>query len=214
MDRKKTYYYDLSIHTIEEIKKNNVRPTLGIHVCCGPCMAFPLEFLSKYFKVVILFSNSNIYPNEEYFRRLDELKRYVNIFNEKNNGDTEVVEFDYNNEEYNKCLVSLKDEKEGGKRCLKCYEMRMDRTYKYADEKGFDYFTTVMTISRQKSSLIMNQIGERLSKKYQTKYFYSDFKKKKGAERGQEIVKEYNMYSQQYCGCIYSYNEYLTRKKD
>ena len=211
MNNKKTHYYDLSIATIEEIKKQNVRPTLGIHVCCGPCMAFPLEFLSEYFKVVILYSNSNIYPSEEYYRRLEELKRYVEDFNKKNNGDTEIIEFKYDNIEYTKCLAPLKDEPECGKRCLLCYEMRMDQTYKYADENNFDYFTTVMTISRQKSSIVMNEIGEKLSKKYKTKYFYSDFKKKKGAERGQEIVKEYNMYSQQYCGCVYSYNDYLKR---
>lgn len=211
MNNKKTLYYDKSIEEIELIKKLPNRPTLGIHVCCGPCSAFPLEFLAPYFKIVILYANSNIYPSEEFFRRLNELKKYVDIFNKENHQDVEIVEFPYQNEEYNKDLEPYKDDYEGGNRCKLCYEKRMEMTYKYADEHHFEYFTTVMTISRQKNSYVLNEIGERLSKKYQTKYFYSDFKKKQGIDRGIELRKKYNLYNQEYCGCKYSYQKYLNK---
>ena len=87
----------------------------------------------------------------------------------------------------------------------------MDMTYKYADEHNYDYFTTVMTISRQKNSYVLNEIGEKLSHKYKTKYFYSDFKKKQGIDKSIELRKKYNLYNQEYCGCIYSYQKYLEK---
>lgn len=211
MNEKKTYYYDLSIEEMEKIKKSGFRPTLGIHVCCGPCAAFPLEFLNEVFKIVIIYTNSNIYPQSEYNRRLDELKRYVSIFNNEHNADITLVEFEYDNIAYNECLKPYKDEVEGGNRCFFCYEKRMDEAYRYADEHNFDYFTTVMTISRQKNSVKLNEIGNKLSKKYRPKYFYSDFKKNRGIDRGVELRKKYNMYNQQYCGCIYSYQAYLDK---
>lgn len=211
MNKKKTYYYDKSIEIMDSIKENSIRPILGIHVCCGVCAAFPLEFLANTFQIKILYSNSNIYPKEEYQRRFNELKRYVDIFNSENNQDVEIIEFLYENEKFNHYLSPFCDEEEGGKRCLICYEKRMDETYKFANDNNFDYFTTVMTISRQKNSKVLNEIGEKLSKKYQTKYFYSDFKKNKGIDRGRELRLKYDMYNQEYCGCIYSYQKYLKK---
>lgn len=213
MNNKKTLYYDKSIEELNRIKELKTRPTLGIHVCCGPCFAFPLEFLSSYFKIYVLYANSNIYPNNEYNRRLDELKKYLDYFNDKYSSDVELIVFEYDNENYNKKLEPFKNEKEGGNRCFLCYELRMDLTYKYADDHNFDYFTTVMTISRQKNSYKLNEIGEKLSHKYKTKYFFSDFKKKKGIDRSIELRKQLNMYNQLYCGCIYSYSEYLKKIK-
>ena len=203
----------MSIEEIDNIKKEGIRPTLGIHVCCGVCASFPLEFLAPYFKVVILYSNSNIYPEKEYDRRLSELIRYVEYFNSEFSQDVEIVIFPYDNISYNNYLAPYKDEPEGKNRCMLCYEKRMEETYKYADEKGFDYFTTVMTISRQKNSKILNSIGEKLSKKYKPKYFYSDFKKKQGIDRSRELRIKHNMYNQEYCGCVYSYNAYLKKEQ-
>jgi hypothetical protein len=186
-----------------------------MHVCCGVCATYPLVFLAKYFShITILFSNSNIYPNEEYVRRLNELKRFITIFNEKNDNKVSLIEFPYDNEEYNNFLKEYGDVKEGGARCFACYKKRMEQTYAYADEHHFDYFTTVMTISRQKNSQVLNQIGIELAKKFHTKYFLSDFKKNKGSDYSAQLRKEYNLYSQQYCGCVYSYNDYLKRKKN
>lgn len=153
-----------------------------------------------------MYNNSNIYPEKEYIRRLDELKKYVDFINNKYNVQIKLIETPYNNLEYNKILEPFKDQKEGMDRCKLCYKTRMNEAYKYASENNFDYFTTVMTISRQKNSIVLNNIGIELSKLYPTtKYFISDFKKNKGIDKGLEIAKEHNMYRQDYCGCIYSY---------
>lgn len=199
-------YYRMMEESLKEIKKENKKPTLLLHSCCAPCNAYPLELLVEYFDLTLMYNNSNIYPEKEYIRRLDELKKYVDFINNKYNVQIKLIETPYNNLEYNKILEPFKDQKEGMDRCKLCYKTRMNEAYKYASENNFDYFTTVMTISRQKNSIVLNNIGIELSKLYPTtKYFISDFKKNKGIDKGLEIAKEHNMYRQDYCGCIYSY---------
>ena len=199
-------YYRMMEESLKEIKKENKKPTLLLHSCCAPCNAYPLELLVEYFDLTLMYNNSNIYPEKEYIRRLDELKKYVDFINNKYNVHIKLIETPYNNLEYNKILEPFKDQKEGMDRCKLCYKTRMNEAYKYASENNFDYFTTVMTISRQKNSIVLNNIGIELSKLYpNTKYFISDFKKNKGIDKGLEIAKEHNMYRQDYCGCIYSY---------
>lgn len=200
----KINYYQKCIDEMEgfEGKKN-----LLLHACCAPCISFPLEFLIKKFNITIYYNNSNIYPENEYIKRLEELRYYVDEFNKQYQCDIPILAPDYDNVAYTKKLEPLKDEKEGGKRCFHCYAMRMDEAYNYATKHNFDYFTTVMTISRQKDSQKLNQIGANLEKKYsKVKYLYSDFKKNKGIDRRNELVKEKNLYAQHYCGCIYSMN--------
>lgn len=199
-------YYRMMEESLKEIKKESKKPTLLLHSCCAPCNAYPLELLVEYFDLTLMYNNSNIYPEKEYIRRLDELKKYVDFINNKYNVQIKLIETPYNNLEYNKILEPFKDQKEGMDRCKLCYKTRMNEAYKYASENNFDYFTTVMTISRQKNSIVLNNIGIELSKLYPTtKYFISDFKKNKGIDKGLEIAKEHNMYRQDYCGCIYSY---------
>ena len=199
-------YYRIMEESLKEIKKESKKPTLLLHSCCAPCNAYPLELLVEYFDLTLMYNNSNIYPEKEYIRRLDELKKYVDFINNKYNVQIKLIETPYNNLEYNKILEPFKDQKEGMDRCKLCYKTRMNEAYKYASENNFDYFTTVMTISRQKNSIVLNNIGIELSKLYPTtKYFISDFKKNKGIDKGLEIAKEHNMYRQDYCGCIYSY---------
>ena len=217
MERPKTNvnYYQKSMIEIDKIKRLNYRPVLGIHVCCGPCSCFPLVFLNPIFKIKIIYSNSNIYPKEEFNLRLSELQRYISIFNAKFKSDVELIVLPYENEKFTEKLEPFKDCKERGERCHLCYSLRMKEAYDYADSIGCDYFTTVMTISRQKDSQILNLIGTALEKDHKAKYFYSDFKKKGGIDAGQEIRKKYGLYYQSYCGCIYSYEEYLkTQKKN
>ena len=205
-------YYRMMEESLKEIKKLDKKPTLLLHSCCAPCNAFPLILLIEYFDLTLMYNNSNIYPFEEYNRRLNELKDYVDYVNKTHNVNIKMIETTYNNDEYNKNLEPYKEQKEGLDRCKLCYKIRMDEAYKYASEHNFDYFTTVMTISRQKNSIVLNNIGLELEKKYSnTKYFISDFKKNKGIDKGLEIAKERNMYRQDYCGCIYSYNK---RKSD
>lgn len=208
------YYYDKSLKIIDSIKDLPSRPILGLHSCCGPCSTYPLKFLYKYFKIKILYINSNIYPKEEYQRRLEEQIKFVEMFNKDYDADVEVITFDYDNESYNKLLEAFKDEVEGGKRCFLCYRLRMNLACKYCVEKGYDYFTTVMSISSRKNALELNKIGEELESKYPIKYFYSDFKKHKGMDQSIEMRKHYNLYSQSYCGCIYSYKDMERRMNE
>ena len=199
-------YYRMMEESLKELDTKDKKPTLLLHSCCAPCNAYPLELLVKYFDLTLMYNNSNIYPEDEYFRRLIELKKYVDFINDKYGVNIKIIETPYINDEYNKILEPFKDQKEGLDRCKLCYKIRMNEAYKYASEHNFEYFTTVMTISRQKNSIVLNNIGLELSKLYpNTKYFISDFKKNKGIDKGLEIAKKHNMYRQDYCGCIYSY---------
>lgn len=200
----KTNYYLLSKKEEEEIKKKygHQKPKILVHACCAVCASWPLEYLSSFFDVTVFFNNSNIWPEEEYTRRLNELKRYIL----ETNTNIKIIVTDYENESYTKKLEPMKDEPEGWQRCFYCYELRMKEAYHYASDHGFDYFTTVMSISRQKDSQIINGIGKKLSVLYpNVSYFYSDFKKGGGQERQKELVDEHELYRQDYCGCVYSY---------
>ncbi|MEG0165066.1 epoxyqueuosine reductase QueH [Anaerorhabdus sp.] len=209
----KVNYYQQSIDEIERIKQSSHRPTLLLHACCAPCAAFPIEFLSETFDCTIYYNNSNIYPSAEYHRRLDELKRYLVEVNHSLKHEVKLIECIYDNDAYTKILEPLQDKPEGGERCFLCYTKRMKESFEYASKNNYEYFTTVMTISRQKDSQKINEIGTSLQDLFPTtKYFHSDFKKKKGIDRGRELSTEHNLYRQQYCGCIYSYQEYLKRK--
>lgn len=210
---KKTRFYDWSINELEKIKKEDKKLTLGLHVCCAPCAMYPLMFLKDAFHIVLLYANSNIYPSEEYHRRKQELENQIARMKEEG-WDIEYVEFFYNPEEYEKDLLPLKEEKEGGKRCFLCYEKRMRMCYQYSAEHNFDYFTTVMSISRQKNAEKINEIGAKLEKEFpNTKYFYSDFKKRGGDDYKRIFIEKYHLYNQLYCGCRFSYENYLAKQK-
>ena len=179
---KKINYYDKSMQILDNLGDLQQKPRLLLHACCGPCSCFPLTFLCPHFDVTIYFNNSNIYPSEEYYRRLNELKKLLISFKKDYGYDVKIIETKYDNDSYNKVLEPFKDQPEGQNRCFICYEKRMDEAYKFANENSFDFFTTVMSISRQKNSQKLNEIGAKLEQKYpNTKYFYSDFKKKNGA---------------------------------
>ena len=201
--------YRESLKEIEKIRQSQKRPTLCMHVCCAPCSCWPLEFL-KDFDVTIYYTNSNIYPSEEYWRRLNELKQFL----KDHHPEVKLIVSDYDNETYTQKISLFKDEPEKGRRCIMCYGLRMHEAYQYAHDHHFDYFTTVMTISRQKDSKVLNHIGMQLSNKFtNTKYFVSDFKKADGNVKGNKIAAERGMYRQDYCGCIYSYNQRHSTEK-
>ena len=190
------------------------KPSLLLHVCCGPCACFPLLFLCKRFKITIYYANSNIYPPEEYAHRLSELRKLVSYLCRDLGFEIDMVVPPYDNEVFTETLRPLKDEPEGGKRCLLCYQMRMEESYRYAYDHGYEFFTTVMSVSRQKDSRKFNQLGKSLEPQFPgVRYLYSDFKKNKGAEIGVSIRKQYDLYNQCYCGCLFSYEEYLKRPK-
>jgi len=203
---KKIDYHLKSMNEIERIAKAMVKPRLLLHSCCAPCSTYTLLFLCPVFAVTIYFNNSNIYPASEYQKRLSELQRFLEAFEEKSHHHVDLIVPRYDNDAYNLDLEPYADLPEGSKRCLLCYEKRMDEAYRYAQSNGYDYFTTSMTISRQKNSQILNAIGQKLAFLYpKTKYFYSDFKKDRGIDIAREMRDEYGLYQQLYCGCKYSF---------
>lgn len=195
---------------LELIKKSGKKPSLLLHVCCGPCSTIPLKELYPYFKITIIYNNSNIYPKEEYLRRLAELKQYIM----DEHYDIEIKEFEYDNTTYNIDLEPYKDLPEGHERCRVCFRKRFEFGFKYALTNHFDYYGTVMTISRYKNAQDINRIGEELANIYQpVKWLYADFKKNNGYEDSLIIIKDHHMYFQEYCGCLYSYQKYLQKKQ-
>ena len=189
---------------LEKLNLNN-KPKLLLHACCGPCSSYVVEYLSKYFDITIYYYNPNIYPKEEYERRLNELIKFMGIFN----NNIKVIEEIYNEEDYNSAVKNLEHLGEKSIRCYNCYEFRMDKAAKFAKENNYDYFTTTLSISPHKNSKWINEIGSLLEQKCDIKYLYSDFKKKEGYKRSLELSKEYNLYRQDYCGCKYSKKERL-----
>lgn len=211
----KTNYYKKSNQILDNLKGLPTKPKLLLHACCGPCSTFPLTYLCPNFEVTIFFNNSNIYPENEYVRRLEELKKFLGYFKRDYGYEVKLIITKYDNEKYNVDLEPYKDLPEGETRCFICYEKRMNEAYEYASKNGFDYFTTVMTISRQKNSQILNAIGEKLSQKYpNVKYFYSDFKKNKGIDMAREMRIKYDLYQQLYCGCKYTYAKGLKKEEE
>ena len=186
----------------EEINKLNYIPTLLLHVCCAPCSSYVLKTLSDYFIITIIYYNPNITDKDEYNKRLNELKKFVNSIKYKN--EVKIIDCSYNNLDFFDYIKGLEAEVEGGARCYKCYELRLEYTAKKAKELEFDYFTTSLSISPYKNAEWLNEIGIKLENKYGVKYLVADFKKKNGYKASIELSKKYNLYRQDYCGCIYS----------
>lgn len=174
---------------------------LLLHICCAPCSTASIERLKNKYDVTGIFCNSNIYPVVEFKKRLEEVKKYC----QKMKIDLINVKYDYNN--WLERVKGLEAELEGGRRCLKCYEIRLDKVAKTARDKNFDYFTTTLSISPYKNFEEIEKIGERLGKKYEVKFLSRDFKKKDGFKRSIDLSKEHNLYRQYYCGCEFSINE-------
>lgn len=198
--------YDVKFQ--EELKKiGNQKPSLLLHVCCGPCSSNVIKELSEYFRITIYYSNSNIYPEEEYSRRYLELLSFIQEYD----NTIKVIEQPYLPKEYLEKLSPLKDETEGGKRCHLCYTLRMNDAYLYANHNNFNYWTTVLSVSPHKNSQWINEIGASLPQD-KTKFLFSDFKKHDGYKKSVAMASKYHLYRQTYCGCVYSYQEMLKRK--
>lgn len=195
-----TMNYDLLME--KEIKQSDEGKSLLLHACCAPCSSTVLERLGNIFKITILFYNPNIDTEEEYNKRLTELKKFISNF--KTKYKVEIIDISHCSDDFKGISKGLENEPERGKRCYKCYYLRLSKTAELAKEKGFDYFATTLTLSPYKNSKWLNEIGENLQSEFQITYLYSDFKKKNGYKRSIELSKEYNLYRQNYCGCIFS----------
>ncbi len=178
------------------------RKKLLLHSCCGPCSTSCIERLTKYFDITIIYYNPNIEPQKEYEKRKFNQIKLIEEY--KTDGILDYIDCDYDNNIYREYVKGLENEPEGGARCNKCYFLRLEYTAKLAKEKGYDYFCTTLTVSPYKHSKTINEIGRTLENKYNVKYLYSDFKKEEGYKRSTELAKEYNLYRQDYCGCLFA----------
>ncbi len=177
-------------------------PKLLLHSCCAPCSSYCLEYLSRYFSITVLYYNPNIYPKEEFIKRTEEQKRLIEELPVKN--PVSLVVDEYDPKEFFDAVKGLEHIKEGGERCFACYKLRLERAAKYAAEYNFDYFCTTLSISPLKNAQKINEIGEELSEIYAVGFLPSDFKKKGGYQRSIELSREYGLYRQNYCGCVFS----------
>lgn len=190
---------------IESLSQQEKVPTLLLHSCCAPCSSYVLEYLSNYFGITVFYYNPNIYPDEEYEMRVREQQRFIRAFPAKHPID--FIEGAYDKERFYEMARGLEQVPEGGQRCFQCYELRLREAGELAKARGFDYFTTTLSISPMKNAEKLNEIGLRLAEELGVAYLCSDFKKRNGYKRSTELSREYGMYRQDYCGCVYSYHE-------
>lgn len=195
-----------------KIEKKKKKPRLLLHACCAPCSSYVLEYLSKYFDITIYYYNPNIEPMKEFDKRVVELERLIKEM--PLDGKVDIVVETYDNKEFKTAIRGYENLSEGSERCFICYNLRMDKSATYAKKNKYDYFTTTLSISPYKNCSKINEIGASLEEKYKVKYLYADFKKKNGYKRSIELSKIYNLYRQDYCGCIYSKIEAEKRRKE
>lgn len=189
---------------IENIDPDNP-PRLLLHSCCAPCSSYTLEYLSRYFDITVYYFNPNISPKQEFDKRFEEQKRLISQMPFKNR--VTLVEGDYNYNDFLEIAKGLENVPEGGERCFRCYKMRLESTARLAKEQGFDYFCTTLSISPLKNSQKINELGFGLEEKYGVKWLPSDFKKREGYKRSIQLSREYSLYRQNFCGCVFSKNQ-------
>ena len=192
-------------------QKDGKVPKLLLHSCCAPCSSYVLEYLSDYFEITVFYYNPNIFPESEYTKRI--LEQQMLIQDMKFRHPVSFLAGSYDRERFYDIARGLEHLKEGGERCFKCYELRLEEAAKVAKEIEYDYFTTTLTISPMKNAEKLNEIGEKISKRYGVEYLQSDFKKKNGYKRSIELSKEYGLYRQDYCGCEFSFRDRQLEKK-
>ena len=192
--------YDLEME--KQMAKLHEGDELLLHACCAPCSSAVLERLSNFFKITIFYYNPNITNKDEYHKRVLEVKKFISEF--KTKYAISFIEGKYDPDRFFAISKGLENEPERGRRCYKCYKLRLEETARVASSLGYRNFCTTLTLSPYKNSNWLNEIGSELNKKYESNYLYSDFKKKNGYKRSIELSHEYNLYRQDYCGCVYS----------
>lgn len=206
MKNQKINYDKVLKKLISQWEREGVRPKILLHSCCAPCSTYTLEYLSQYADIAIYFANPNIHPKNEYLRRAKVQAQFVKDFNEKTGHSVKYIEADYQPNEFMKMAKSrgLTEELEGGKRCTACFEMRLELVAEAAVKYGYDYFGSALTLSPKKNAQLINELGMEVQRLYNTYYLPSDFKKNKGYERSIEMCKDYNIFRQCYCGCVFA----------
>lgn len=189
---------------IDEIKKDGIRKKLFLHSCCAPCSSYCLLYLADYFDIIDFYYNPNISPKEEYDKRTAEIKRLIETINNEKGYNISLVEGKYDPEKFYAAVNGYEQCEEGSERCFICYKLRLEETARLAKQYGADYFTTTLTISPLKNAEKLNEIGEQLAEMYDISHLPSDFKKKDGYKKSIELSKEYDLYRQNFCGCVFS----------
>lgn len=214
---------------IRRVQGRKPVPTLLLHSCCAPCSSYVLQYLSQYFQITVFYYNPNIYPPEEYRKRVKEQEDFIKRFSERarmerengmqrlsGNGLGEVlpvihlisfIEGKFEQDRFYETVKGLENLPEGGERCFRCYELRLREAAEYAKQRNMEFFTTTLSISPLKNAEKLNEIGEQLAEEYGISYLCSDFKKKDGYKQSVALSKEYGMYRQDYCGCVFSKQE-------
>ncbi len=183
-----------------EIASFDKKHTLLLHCCCAPCSSACLERLFPHFDITVFFYNPNI-ETEEYLKRKEELSRLI-----EKTGWAKELDCAHEKQGYYSAVRGLEKEKEGGKRCEVCFRLRLEKTAETAERLGFEYFATTLTISPLKNAELINSVGEGLAEGKKVKWLYSDFKKRNGYLQSLRLSEKYNLYRQNYCGCVYSKN--------
>lgn len=190
---------------ISRLEEQKEVPRLLLHSCCAPCSSYVLEYLSEYFEITVFYYNPNIYPDEEYDKRVLEQQTLIRKMHFRY--PVSFIAGQYDKEKFYDMAKGLEYVKKGGERCRRCYELRLRKTAEIAAKEKFDYFTTTLSISPMKNADWLNEIGRSLEKEYPVKYLLSDFKKRNGYKRSVELSREYGLYRQNYCGCVFSFKE-------
>lgn len=188
---------------LTRLEKEEKVPTLLLHSCCAPCSSYVLEYLSQYFKITVFYYNPNIYPESEYTKRILEQQKLIEEMHFRH--PVSFLAGKYDRDRFYEMAKGLEEVKEGGSRCMGCYELRLKESAEIAVAGGFDYFTTTLSISPMKNAQKLNEIGQRVGEEYGVQYLLSDFKKKNGYKRSIELSGIYGLYRQDYCGCEFSY---------
>lgn len=195
-------------------EKDNRRPKVLLHTCCAPCGSSVLESLSNQADVLVYFYNPNVHPEEEYLLRQQTLENFILRFNKENQRSIKFLAGIYEPEVFFDQTKALKDAPEGGARCQVCYRLRLREAARKAKELGMDYFTSSLTISPLKNAAIINAIGFELQEEFDIHFLPSDFKKNNGYKRSVELTEKYDIYRQNFCGCVYaSSRQGLTMKE-
>ena len=181
----------------------DTKPGILLHSCCGPCSSSVLELLSKYFDVMVLWYNPNLYPEAEYDKRLETQKQLIDAI-AKDGVQAKLLVEPWRSEDYFSRIKGLENEPEEGKRCLECFKIRLDETARIASERGFEWFCTTLTVSSRKDAVAINAIGREAEAKYGVKWLPSEFKKREGNHRSIILSEKYGLYRQEYCGCVFS----------
>ncbi|MBO6269077.1 MAG: epoxyqueuosine reductase QueH [Clostridium sp.] len=196
---------------IQKLESEGRVPSLFLHACCAPCSSYVLEYLSRYFDITLFYYNPNISPAAEYTERVEEVKRLLREMPLVH--PVHFMEGSYNPEVFYEAVKGHEEDPERGERCTICYRLRLEEAARLAAEGGFDYFTTTLSISPLKDCERLNAIGDAMGEKYGAAHLHADFKKKNGYRRSTELSREYHLYRQNYCGCVFSKKEAEEREK-